>query len=196
MGVPILCPYCGVTGSVPESFRGKSCRCKNCNNHFEIPKVIVAPEFLPISEPPPVRNPGARAEEVSSEPADEFPGGSFASQPISPPLAEYEQVTEADYQLAEPEETKPAFGQILGASSLVVGILGLIFLFLPCFWFLALPISALGLMLGFIGAFWKKGRGMSIGGLVLGAILVFVSGAMVLWAQYKIESAIQDLRKF
>src|SRR5437773_8671694 len=69
MPVPILCPFCGVSGSVPERSRGKHCRCPKCGNRFMVPALATAPEFKPVSSPPPVRRPPERIE-VSSSPFD------------------------------------------------------------------------------------------------------------------------------
>jgi hypothetical protein len=70
MPVPILCPFCGVSGSVPENKRGSSCRCPKCGNRFKVPELVSAPEIKPLSSPPPIQN------AVTQDPFD------FDRQPI------------------------------------------------------------------------------------------------------------------
>src|SRR5262249_32255454 len=53
--VPILCPFCGASGSVPDKSRGHNCLCPKCGKRFLVPKlstpgINVAPSAPPIQQ--------------------------------------------------------------------------------------------------------------------------------------------------
>jgi DNA-directed RNA polymerase subunit RPC12/RpoP len=86
----------------------------------------------------------------------------------------------------------------LGIASLVIEGVAVLFLVLPCFWFLALPISGLGFMLGgvsLIVSLVKKDRGLVYGilGTVIGAILTAFIGLFVLYTQVRLHQALDRL---
>jgi hypothetical protein len=78
----------------------------------------------------------------------------------------------------------------------------LLTLFLPCFWFLALPLSGLGAALGLIGLIassrdWqRRGQAVSIVGLAAGVVLLAISGLLVMYANLRLTQALDGLRRF
>lgn len=97
------------------------------------------------------------------------------------------------------EVQKSTAGQGLGIGSLILGIVGLIVAFIPCFGWFALLFSLVGIVLGFIGLSQaKKGngkKGLNIAGIVLSVlatILVVVWVVLFASAASTLEDLSQD----
>jgi hypothetical protein len=123
-------------------------------------------------------------------------GGKYEA-PEEPPLSDPELVPSFDLP-AEVDETPSPSGplpisSVLGISALITAGVSFLMLWLPCFWFLALPLGGLAFMLGLVGIFvLRKNRALyPVLGTVAGALTTAVSAALVYWAQSKLLDATQ-----
>lgn len=90
--------------------------------------------------------------------------------------AQYQQV---DYQYQnQPEEPKKSIG--LAVTSMVLGIVGLVFFCVP---YLALPASIVGLILGIISIKGHKGgKGMAIAGIVMSGVGILIAVIVLIYS--------------
>src|SRR6266852_2939990 len=208
MPVPILCPFCGASGSAPDHSRGHHCRCPKCGNRFKVPE-LVAPEIKPVSTPPSIRQSVIekpfdfeRQEAVRVRPSDsEGPSQTnycpfcgerilarakkckHCGEMLDPVLRASEEAKRSMENLHsyEPERRTDAPGVI----SLILGCIALVCAFLGCFTY---GITCLvGFVFAIIGAvFGLGGRGhLKVAGLVLNLsvlLLAFVAGIIALIA--------------
>jgi hypothetical protein len=98
------------------------------------------------------------------------------------------------------QREKFSFGITLAITSLVLSGTTVLFLLLPCFWFLALPISGLAAMLGFIGliasVLRREGKwAFSLAGMLVGLLMLAISGFLVLVAQARLSHALDNLNR-
>jgi hypothetical protein len=100
--------------------------------------------------------------------------------------------TSYDPEFVAPRREMPASAWF-GIASLIGGFVGILFLFLPCFWFLALPVSGLAMALGIVGFFLANRRGdktsLPIWATVLCFLLFCVACGLNLWAQAQLGEA-------
>lgn len=78
----------------------------------------------------------------------------------------------------------------MGVASLVLGIIGLLFSFIPFFGQYALPLTALALIFGAFGRRKAAARGLATAGLVLGLVGVSLDAYWV-YASHKAAAALQ-----
>jgi hypothetical protein len=89
---------------------------------------------------------------------------------------------------------------MLGVTSLVLSGTTVLFVVLPCFWFLALPLSGLAVMLGIVGLIASAVRGegqwgLPLMGMLAGFVLLALSGFLVLWFKVNLHHALDILRR-
>lgn len=166
----ILCPTCGQSVQVVEEQVGRWIDCPGCGSGFGA--VVEEDYALPFLED------AARASGCASEATvdceEEAPPGRRQSLMPRPPV---------DSQVVV-RDTLP-WGTMLGAGSLMFGVLSLAFIPLPIFWPLSLPLGVLGGMWGIASFVAGTGSGknssalFSIIGIMLCAIGVLVSGWII-----------------
>jgi hypothetical protein len=88
---------------------------------------------------------------------------------------------------SQPPTKKTGFA----TAALVLGIIGLVFAFIPIFGiFIAIPLGVLAVIFAVIGLV-KKNKGLSIAGLITGALAILLSIVMFV-AVYNVASAVSD----
>jgi hypothetical protein len=120
----------------------------------------------------------------------------------NPPDAPTEDVHDGTRrELSESETPVGSFpaSTVLGISALVSEGVSVLFLLLPCFWFLALPISGLGFMLGGISlivSVVRRDRGLVYGiiSTAIGFFLTCCTGLYVLYVQARLINALDQLK--
>jgi hypothetical protein len=153
--IAIVCPFCGKSGNVPETFRGKSIRCSGCNLTFIAgsaasqprPQATLAP--TKPATPPPVQ-----------------PAPSIPEPGIAPPPLMQAAPSAISRRPGQPDQKPRTSGMAI--ASLVLGVCGL------------LGITALiGLILGVLGLRQindsdgrLKGRGLAISGIIVSTVLL------------------------
>lgn len=89
----------------------------------------------------------------------------------------------------------PPPGAVLGAASIMAGVVAGLFIPLPFFWFLALPLSGLGAMLAMAGLKCGRGDLYSLAGLLVSAGVFIGSTALLVRAQAHLNDALEKLRQ-
>jgi transcription elongation factor Elf1 len=88
--------------------------------------------------------------------------------------------------------------ELIGACSLALAIVSILFVILPCFWFLAVPISGLGVLVGCVGWYIalrrpESSRKLLITGTLLSCLLLVGSCALNINAQWRLSRAFDSL---
>jgi len=152
-----------------------------------------------------VPNPLPKPEPVAGELIDEETGAALKDwrtellEPIALATVSCEVLHDEDEQDNNPPQPF-TIGMALGAASLVVDGMAFLTLVLPCFWFLALPMSGLGSGLGVIGLVVaikdsQRGLVMSIIGTILGVLMLLISALLVFYAQVRLNQSLDLLRR-
>lgn len=222
--IRFTCPVCNASLHVPDSAAGKKGPCPKCGQRLLVPP----PQRRKPTQPKGRRNQTilgvTEAEENVIEIDEERASGSdgllkdwMAEQPptnqrihtvredlddddYAPKYDEYEDESPSGLRSDKERHRGFAVGTALGASSVVVDGISLLTLILPCFWFLALPMSGLGAAVGLIGLIAsirdrQRGLVLSIIGMILGLLLLLISGVLVLYAQLRLNQAIERLNR-
>lgn len=73
----------------------------------------------------------------------------------------------------------------MGIAAMVLGIVGLLFSFIPCLGMYAAPVTLLAVILGAIGMRKPQGKGMAIAGLTCGALGCIISAYWIyVWVTF------------
>lgn len=180
MPIPVNCPGCGVNLKVPDTAAGQKVKCPKCQTPFD----VAAGGF---GEPPPAP----------------VQAGGPRRGPAPPPDDEgYDDEPYRGDQYRPPRQQGPGTGlQLgLGIAGMSVGILAVLFAWIPCIGAFAWPVAAIGLVLsgaGLIVAITKKaGWAFPIAGTSVSAVALALS--LYWWfAFYRIASdATQFAREF
>lgn len=117
-----------------------------------------------------------------AQPGDYPPPPSYGAAPYPPPPGQpgtpmygapniYMQPAPYPYVVAAPPD--PGAGQAV--TSLVLGIISIVFTFIPCFGFVAIVTGIIGLIMGILGRKSVSRHGMAVTGIVLSAISLGLS---------------------
>ena len=80
------------------------------------------------------------------------------------------------------ENKKPSgLHQALGVLALIIGILGLLFSFIPCFGMYAIYAGIAGIIIGLAAFFSAKNADASIGLATAGIVLSILTSAIAIW---------------
>jgi uncharacterized protein DUF4190 len=137
----------------------------------EQPSEPAAPDYGPPGAyPPPPMAPGYGAPQYPSYPAYPTQQGQPPIPPAQPmygaPNIYVQPAAPYPYVVAAPPE--PGSGQAV--TSLVLGIISIVFTFIPCFGFVAIVTGIIGLIMGILGRKSVSRHGMAVTGIVLSAI--------------------------
>lgn len=134
----------------------------------EQPSEPAAPDYGPPGAyPPPPMAPGYGAPQYPSYPAQPGQPPMPPAQPIyGAPNIYVQPAAPYPYVVAAPPE--PGSGQAV--TSLVLGIISIVFTFIPCFGFVAIATGIIGLIMGILGRKSVSRHGMAVTGIVLSAI--------------------------
>ena len=134
----------------------------------EQPSEPVAPDYGPPGAyPPPPMAPGYGAPQYPSYPAQPGQPPMPPAQPMyGAPNIYVQPAAPYPYVVAAPPE--PGSGQAV--TSLVLGIISIVFTFIPCFGFVAIVTGIIGLIMGILGRKSVSRHGMAVTGIVLSAI--------------------------
>jgi hypothetical protein len=163
MPLAVSCPACGSKLNAPDSLAGKRIKCPRCGGRVEVTPARPPRDHL-VTGPPPRR---AAIADQESEP-DEDNATYVAAR-----------------RRADPDDPTPAHkgANSLGISSLVLGILALLFAWIPLVGMVSIPLGGLGLLLGIAGgvvALLRRGSG--VGFPIAGAAVSLLAiGVAVAW---------------
>ena len=134
----------------------------------EQPSEPAAPDYGPPGAyPPPPMAPGYGAPQYPSYPAQPGQPPMPPAQPMyGAPNIYVQPAAPYPYVVAAPPE--PGSGQAV--TSLVLGIISIVFTFIPCFGFVAIATGIIGLIMGILGRKSVSRHGMAVTGIVLSAI--------------------------
>ena len=134
----------------------------------EQPSEPAAPDYGPPGAyPPPPMAPGYGAPQYPSYPAQPGQPPMPPAQPMyGAPNIYVQPAAPYPYVVAAPPE--PGAGQAV--TSLVLGIISIVFTFIPCFGFVAIATGIIGLIMGILGRKSVSRHGMAVTGIVLSAI--------------------------
>lgn len=134
----------------------------------EQPSEPAAPDYGPPGAyPPPPMAPGYGAPQYPSYPAQPGQPPMTPAQPMyGAPNIYVQPAAPYPYVVAAPPE--PGSGQAV--TSLVLGIISIVFTFIPCFGFVAIATGIIGLIMGILGRKSVSRHGMAVTGIVLSAI--------------------------
>ena len=134
----------------------------------EQPSEPAAPDYGPPGAyPPPPMAPGYGAPQYPSYPAQPGQPPMPPAQPMyGAPNIYVQPAAPYPYVVAAPPE--PGSGQAV--TSLVLGIISIVFTFIPCFGFVAIVTGIIGLIMGILGRKSVSRHGMAVTGIVLSAI--------------------------
>ena len=134
----------------------------------EQPSEPAAPDYGPPGAyPPPPMAPGYVAPQYPSYPAQPGQPPMPPAQPMyGAPNIYVQPAAPYPYVVAAPPE--PGSGQAV--TSLVLGIISIVFTFIPCFGFVAIVTGIIGLIMGILGRKSVSRHGMAVTGIVLSAI--------------------------
>ena len=134
----------------------------------EQPSEPAAPDYGPPGAyPPPPMAPGYGAPQYPSYPAQPGQPPMPPAQPMyGAPNIYVQPAAPYPYVVAAPQE--PGSGQAV--TSLVLGIISIVFTFIPCFGFVAIVTGIIGLIMGILGRKSVSRHGMAVTGIVLSAI--------------------------
>lgn len=134
----------------------------------EQPSEPAAPDYGPPGAyPPPPMAPGYGAPQYPSYPAQPGQPPMPPAQPMyGAPNIYVQPAAPYPYVVAAPPE--PGSGQAV--TSLVLGIISIVFTFIPCFGFVAIATGIIGLIMGILGRKSVSRHGMAVTGIVLSVI--------------------------
>jgi hypothetical protein len=181
MPITVSCPSCNTTLRAPNNAAGRKVKCPKCATPFDVPAAGAAPVMAVAPVPP--------------------------SRPAPPPPREdyedYEEEPAPRRRHASADSSAVGLQSGLGIASMCVGIIGLVFAFIPCMIWFSLPLSGVGLVLGVVGLIValtrdKQGLGFPIAGSSVSGAAILIS---VIWlfliahAFSTATTAVTDLQK-
>src|SRR5579884_1386521 len=187
MPITIVCSSCGSKLKAPSKLAGQKTKCPKCGATVTVSAAASVTPTAGFNAPPVARD------------WKEAPPPVAASKPPAPvPVAAVRPSAFSNSQEGEEEDgpaaswprsdtsTRGGAAHSLGIGSMVLGIVALLFSFIPCIGVFSMPLSGLGLILGIIGgivALCRSGRGIGFpiaGSAINGMALVIALFWLVL----------------
>jgi len=186
MPIELTCPGCGKQLRLADEHAGKAGRCPACQATFQIPAhgqpQSPAPSFGAPTQP--FGSAPAPPGDLFGSPSQQQPPNPFASTSNMPSPSPYGGTNPYGApQAPNMYGAQSPPGEVMATASIVLGIVSIIFAFLPCCCYLNLlvgvPCGIIGLILSFQVPPERRMMGLILNGVGLGLTVLFFAAYLI-----------------